>query len=217
MANRWSIYFTPSGSSSGTGSTMSTVTTLTETLPTLNLRSRFTRDDNYPYAHLLPTFDSVTYPPLTPFQHEDPGHRALTHEDPLSFLKNASRVSEITPALGTEVEGVNLATLSSDERDQLALHVARRGLVIFRNQADFIHAGTEAYREWGRYFGRLHIHPTSGHPADVPEIHLVYRDADATLNFERAESITTTQWHTDVSYELQPPGLTTFFLLDSRE
>lgn len=39
------------------------------------------------------------------------------------------------------------------------------------------------------------------------------RDADATFNFERDESITTTLWHSDVSYELQPPGLTTFFLL----
>ncbi len=39
------------------------------------------------------------------------------------------------------------------------------------------------------------------------------RDANATFNFERDERITTTLWHSDVSYELQPPGLTTFFLL----
>ncbi|KXN92731.1 Alpha-ketoglutarate-dependent sulfonate dioxygenase, partial [Leucoagaricus sp. SymC.cos] len=64
---------------------------------------------------------------------------------------------------------------------------------------------------------RLHIHPTSGHPAGYPEIHLVYRDANTTFNFEIDENITTTSWHSDVSYELQPSGLTTFFLLSSPE
>jgi sulfonate dioxygenase len=39
------------------------------------------------------------------------------------------------------------------------------------------------------------------------------RDAKSSFNFEREDSITSTVWHSDVSYELQPPGLTTFFLL----
>ncbi len=43
------------------------------------------------------------------------------------------------------------------------------------------------------------------------------RDANSTFNFEVDESITTINWHSDVSYELQPPGLTTFFLLSSPE
>lgn len=36
---------------------------------------------------------------------------------------------------------------------------------------------------------------------------------NSSFNFELDESITSTLWHSDVSYELQPPGLTTFFLL----
>lgn len=60
---------------------------------------------------------------------------------------------------------------------------------------------------------RLHIHPTSGHPVGYPEIHLVYRDGKSSFNFEIDEAITSTVWHSDVSYERQPPGLTTFFLL----
>jgi len=40
-----------------------------------------------------------------------------------------------------------------------------------------------------------------------------YRDPKYTFNFEYDDSITSTVWHSDVSYELQPPGLTTFFLL----
>ncbi len=89
--------------------------------------------------------------------------------------------------------------------------------MVFRDQQDFIDRGPEFYREWGRYFGRLHIHPTSGHPDGVPELHLVYRDQNTTYNFELEDRITSTTWHSDVSYELQPPGLTTFFLLASPE
>ncbi|TBU47349.1 hypothetical protein BD309DRAFT_1077978 [Dichomitus squalens] len=197
---------------------MSTVETITEKLPTLSLRQDQSeqpkKDEEYKYAHLLPVFPKDEhYPPLTPFEHVDPGFRALNHPDPRSFLDNATSVIEITPRLGSEVRGVNLAELDNDGRDQLALEVARRGLVVFRDQQDFIDRGPEFYREWGRYFGRLHIHPTSGHPEGVPELHLVYRDQNTTYNFELDDRITSTTWHSDVSYELQPPGLTTFFLL----
>jgi len=204
-------------------------TTLVQTLSTLSLKTTAggppgdekekeqkapARDEEpYRYAALLPVFNNDQYPPLEPFDHVDPGFRALKHANPRSFLDGATDLVELTPNLGTEVHGVNLAKLTSDERDQLALEVARRGLLVFRDQQDFIDRGGEFYREWGRHFGRLHIHPTSGHPEGLPEVHLVYRDAKSTFNFEIDESVTTTVWHSDVSYELQPPGLTTFFLL----
>ncbi|KAF8139974.1 TauD-domain-containing protein [Boletus edulis] len=170
-------------------------------------------EETYKYAHLLPHFSPDKYPPLTPFEHIDPGLRALNHPDPRAFLKGAESVIELTPNLGTQVRGIRLTDLDSDGRDQLALEVARRGLMVFRDQSDFIDQGPQAYLEWGRHFGRLHIHPTSGHPKDCPQVHLVYKDANSTFNFEIQDSITTTLWHSDVSYELQPPGLTTFFLL----
>lgn len=40
------------------------------------------------------------------------------------------------------------------------------------------------------------------------------RDKNSNFNFQQQDSTTSTLWHSDVSYELQPPGLTTFFLLD---
>lgn len=49
------------------------------------------------------------------------------------------------------------------------------------------------------------------------QFHLVYRDSTATFNYEQDDRMNTLSWHTDVSYEIQPPGLTTLFLLDSRE
>ena len=86
--------------------------------------------------------------------------------------------------------------------------------MVFRDQQAFLDSSVDFFRQWGAYFGRLHIHPTSGHPAGVPELHLVYRDASTTFNYEHLQDrVHPTVWHSDVSYELQPPGLTTFFLL----
>ncbi|KAI0935916.1 hypothetical protein AcV5_004200 [Taiwanofungus camphoratus] len=204
-------------------STIETITkVITDSLPaTLTLRSlpkpaenNGSDKDDYRYAHLLPVFpQDEHYPPLTPFDHVDPAARALSHPNSRAFLEDATSIVQLTPHLGEEVHGVNLAALDSDGRDQLALEVARRGLVVFRDQQDFIDRGPDFYLEWGQHFGRLHIHPTSGHPENYPEIHLVYRDSNTTYNFEREDRITSTTWHSDVSYELQPPGLTTFFLL----
>ncbi|EIW81863.1 alpha-ketoglutarate-dependent sulfonate dioxygenase [Coniophora puteana RWD-64-598 SS2] len=197
--------------------TTETVTETTQTLASLplNKSDESEQQEEYRYAHLLPHFDaSIKYPPLVPFEHVDPGSRALKHADPRAFLDGAEKIVHLTPRLGTEVRGVDLLKLDSDGRDQLALEVARRGLLVFRGQQEFINAGPEAYLEWGRYFGRLHIHPTTGHPKDHPELHLVYVDANSDYNFGYEGSITMTGWHSDVSYELQPPGLTTFFLLD---
>jgi sulfonate dioxygenase len=106
-------------------SAVETVTEASQTPSTLNLRgvNKEQEAEPYPYAHLLPHFSPEKYPPLTPFKHEDPGFRALQHADPRTFLKNATSVVELTPNLGTEVHGINLTTLDSDGRDQLALEV----------------------------------------------------------------------------------------------
>lgn len=196
-------------------SATATETVTSQSAPeTLRLRPAAHVEDSYKYAHLLPVFDPAEhFPPLEPFAHADPGARALALENPRAFLANATKVADVTPHLGTEIDGVSLRALDASGRDQLALLVAQRGLVVFRNQQDFIDGGAEWYREWGSYFGRLHVHPTSGHPDGIPELHLVYRDGNSTFNFEQSERITSTLWHSDVSYELQPPGLTTFFLL----
>lgn len=195
---------------------MSTTTTVIVDAPkSVSTISLNTSNDleSYKYKHLLPYFSQDKYPPLTPFKHEDPGLRALKHENPRAFLDKATSLVELTPNLGTEICGVNLADLDSDAKDQLALEVARRGLLVFKDQQEFIDKGPDFYLAFGRHFGHLHIHPTSGHPKGYPEIHLVYKDASSTFNFEVSDSITTTLWHSDVSYELQPPSVTTFFLL----
>jgi sulfonate dioxygenase len=86
--------------------------------------------DVYPYEHFLPFFDqNLHLPPLTPFKHFDPGHEALKHADPLAFLRDAD-VDELTPDFGSEVSGIQLHQLDAVGRQQLALYVARRGVVV---------------------------------------------------------------------------------------
>lgn len=88
--------------------------------------------DVYPYEHFLPFFDQDLHlPPLTPFKHFDPGHEALKHADPLAFLRDAD-VDELTPDFGSEVTGIQLHELDTVGRQQLALYVARRGVVVSR-------------------------------------------------------------------------------------
>lgn len=103
--------------------------TVTQAIPSLTLRPQSQTkgvpgdDERYKYSHLLPSFAPEQYPPLVPFEHIDPGHRALSHPDPRSFLRNATRVADIQPILGTEIEGIKLIDLDDNDRDQLALFV----------------------------------------------------------------------------------------------
>ena len=108
---------------------MSAVETITCNISPLALRSDQTKDsessesNRYRYESLLPYFALDNYPPLTQFEHVDPGFRALAHPNPRAFLNNATRVTDLTPNLGTEVQGLDLTQLDSTGKDQLALAV----------------------------------------------------------------------------------------------
>jgi sulfonate dioxygenase len=109
---------------------------------------------------------------------------------------------------------VQLSKLTNAGKDELALFVAQKKVVAFRDQ-DFADLPIQEALDFGGYFGRHHIHPTSGAPEGYPEIHLVHRGSDDTsardFFVERTNSIT---WHSDVTYEKQPPGVTFLLLLD---
>lgn len=184
-------------------------------------------DPDTRFSHLLPSFDESTkYPPLTDFEHVDPGHAALKLSNPLSFL-NGAQVSDLTPEFGSEVLGgaVQLAHLDAAGRQQLALFVAQRGVVAFRDQQSFLDADPDwLVDDWTSFYGRPHIHPTSAHPKDRPYFHLVYRDdrpkpgseeGTTSFNYEPDSRLTSAVWHSDVTYERQPPGLTVLYMLDS--
>ena len=121
---------------------------------------------------------------------------------------------DLTPATGTILSGIQLTKLSSAGKDQLALFTAQRKVVAFRDQ-DFATLPIDKALEYGGYFGRHHIHPTSGAPKWHPEVHVVHRGIDDRSSQELLETRTSTvAWHSDVTYEKQPPGTTFLYILD---
>ncbi|KAL8297943.1 hypothetical protein RB597_007068 [Gaeumannomyces tritici] len=166
------------------------------------------------YPHYLPTWNpEQKYPPLEPFTHVEHGKDA----DP-SFAEllppGQATATHLTPTIGTEVRGVQLSRLSDAGRDQLARYVAERRVVAFRDQ-DLADLPIADALDLAGYFGRHHVHPTSGSPEGHPEVHLVHREAGdggAARFFE--QRTTSVAWHSDVSYEAQPPGTTFLYVLD---
>ncbi|KAJ5449454.1 uncharacterized protein N7458_005903 [Penicillium daleae] len=168
------------------------------------------------YQHYLPVWDhGEKYPPLEPFTHIDHGKDA----DPSfkDLLPEGSQIQKLTPTIGSEVTGVQLSKLTAAGKDQLALLVAQRKVVAFRDQ-DFADLPIQDALDFGGYFGRHHIHPTSGAPEGYPEIHLVHRNKNAWEYDEYlAAKNSSVSWHSDVTYEQQPPGTTFLYLLDGPE
>lgn len=130
------------------------------------------------------------------------------------LLPKGSAVAHLTPFIGTEVSGVQLSSLGGAGKDELARFVAERKVVAFRGQ-DFADLPIADALEYGGYFGRHHIHPTSGSPEGYPEIHLVHRGAGDQGHKAYFQARTSSvAWHSDVSYEKQPPGTTFLYILD---
>ncbi|RJE19504.1 Alpha-ketoglutarate-dependent taurine dioxygenase [Aspergillus sclerotialis] len=167
------------------------------------------------FPNYLPVWDNEAcqYPPLQPFEHYDHGQDA-DPSFPDLLPKEKAKVDDISPTIGTEIHGVQISELSDKGKDQLALLAAQRKVLVFRNQ-NFAALPINQALDFGGYFGRHHIHQTSGAPKGYPEIHLVHRGADDKSGTEflstRTNSVT---WHSDVTFEKQPPGTTFLYLLD---
>jgi alpha-ketoglutarate-dependent taurine dioxygenase len=112
---------------------------------------------------------------------------------------------------------VQLSKLNKAGKDEVALLVAQRKVVAFRDQ-DFADLPIQEALDFGSYFGRHHIHPTSGAPEGYPEIHLVHRNGSKgeldTFFRNRNSSV---GWHSDVTYEKQPPGTTFLYIFNTPE
>ncbi|KAK5131126.1 hypothetical protein LTR08_001274 [Meristemomyces frigidus] len=163
------------------------------------------------YPHYLPYWEDTTYPPLEPFEAVEHGKDA--HPSFPNLLADAT-LKDITANCGAEVRGIQLSKLNNAGKDELALLVAQKKVVAFRDQ-DFADLPIQEALEFAEYYGPSHIHHASGAPKGFPRVHLVHRSANDTTaqDFfsERTNSIT---WHTDVSFEMQPPGTTFLYLLD---
>ncbi|KAI0164095.1 TauD-domain-containing protein [Xylariaceae sp. FL1272] len=172
---------------------------------------------SYKYTQYLPVYDEETeLPPTELFNFVD---RGLAADKAKPHLLNDLdiKITRLTPRIGTEISGLQLSQLTSEQKGELALLVAERGVVVFRGQ-DFKDIGIEKQKEFGQYFGRLHVHPVGAHVDGAIEFHNIYLGPDNLYRAQfKSNSFTTTGYHSDVSYEHQPPGITLLTLLSVPE
>ncbi len=104
------------------------------------------------------------------------------------------RVEKLTPIIGAEITGVDLADLSNRQFDEVHRALAENAVIFFRDHR----LTPRQHLDFGRRFGELHIHPAAPHEAGEPALMKIYADA----NSPRANG---EGWHSDVSCDELPP------------
>ena len=105
-------------------------------------------------------------------------------------------ISSITPTVGAEVTGVDLADLSPEAVSSIKAAFLKHHVLVFRDQT----LSRDQHKAFGRLFGDLHIHPSkrNGMNQQDPELFIINTKPDAKLTNGEA-------WHSDVSCEEIPP------------
>lgn len=80
-------------------------------------------------------------------------------------------VTRLTPRVGTEIKGLQISQLTDVQKNELALLIAERGVVVFRDQ-DFKDIGPVRQKEFASYFGRLHVHVSTNR--SVSDVYILY-------------------------------------------
>jgi sulfonate dioxygenase len=158
------------------------------------------------FPEYLPVWEpGVWFDDFPIFEYHDPALRA-NKEKPHLFQSGVT-AQPITPRMGTILTGVKLETLSDEAKDELALLICERKVVILREQLDFLRAGPQFQVDFMSHFGKLSIQPVTGAVKGFPQFHIIHRDSNEEEIKRFFETkMTSTLWHHDVSYERQPPG-----------
>ena len=108
------------------------------------------------------------------------------------------RIEPLTPRIGAVIHGVDLG----GEMPEETLHTVREAL--WQHQVIFLrdqHMSPQQHMDFGRRFGKLHVHALkrSRHP-EHEEILIIRGDATST-------HVAGEDWHSDVSCDASPPSL----------
>jgi len=104
-------------------------------------------------------------------------------------------VKPITPAIGAEIEGVDLSTqLPNRQLDEVRQALLQHHVLVFRDQT----ISHEDHKRFGRLFGKLHVHPLKGAQGGDPELLEIKATKDS--KFVAGEG-----WHADVTCDVEPP------------
>jgi taurine dioxygenase len=103
-------------------------------------------------------------------------------------------IDKLTPIIGAEIGGVDLARPSNQQMDEIHRALAENLVIFFRDQ----HLTQEQHLDFGRHFGELHIHPAAPSEPGHPALMIIKADKDSP----RANG---EGWHSDVSCDEEPP------------
>ncbi|GMM48744.1 hypothetical protein DAPK24_053420 [Pichia kluyveri] len=130
----------------------------------------------------------------------------------------ATEIIHLTDKVGTEIVGLQLENLTDQQKDELALLIAERVVVFFRDQK----LSPKAQYELGDYYGNVEKHPQVPHVTGLPGATVIWVDYGLSkgldLNFNNANFANWDSvrylgygnqgWHTDLVHERQPAGYT---------
>ncbi len=139
-----------------------------------------------------------------PFEIVDRG----TFADPekKALFGAAKEVNDLTKHIGTEIIGLQLSELSNKQLDELALLIAERTVVFFRNQD----LSPQKQLEIGKYYGPIEVHPSGAYVPNLPGVGIIWPDYFARngqkSTFKRP--LSASPWHTDLTQEVNAPAIT---------
>jgi hypothetical protein len=137
--------------------------------------------------------------------HIDAGLRADPEKKAL--FGAAKEVIDLTKHIGTEIVGLQLTQLTNQQKDELALLVAERGVVFFRDQE----LDPKEQLELGQYYGEIEAHPMGPQVPGMPGVTVLWPDY---INQQYAQNSHfrkpggAARWHSDLVHEKHPAGLT---------
>lgn len=130
----------------------------------------------------------------------------------------AKEVINLTKNVGTEIVGLQLEDLTNQQKDELALLIAERVVVFFRDQK----LSPTAQHKLGDYYGNIEVHAQTPQVPGLPGTTVIWNDYQVSqgmaLNFSNSNlgnwdstkylSVGNQGWHTDLVHERQPAGYT---------
>lgn len=120
----------------------------------------------YPYRPARPLYLQDVYN----IRNEDREHiekGAQADKAKSALLSAATKVTDLTTHIGTEIEGLQLKDLTNQQKDELALLIAERSVVFFRNQD----LSPQQQKQLGEYYGEIEVH-VSREPKWVNAAHI---------------------------------------------
>lgn len=116
-------------------------------------------------------------------------------------------IRPLTPHIGAEITGVDLGSnLSNEEQSQIHEAFLKHMVLVFRDQ----HLNRDQHKDFGRKFGKLHVHPMNFARSGDPEILEVKTTAKSAYTAGDG-------WHTDVTCDEYPPMGSMLYITETPE